>query len=258
MTAIAVSFVVDGPSDGAVVVLSGSLGSDVRMWGPQVKPLVAAGFRVVRYDHRGHGKSPVPPGPYDLADLGADAIALADTLSAKRMHWVGLSLGGMVGTWLGQHAPDRIASLTLMCTSAQLGPPQMWRDRAEQVRAGGAAAVADAAMERWFTADFRATHENEVAGWRAMVADTPAEGYAACCAAIERMDLVGGLSSITVPTLAIAGAQDPTTPPDHLRRLADGMPSAHLEVLDPGAHLLNVERSDAVTRLIIEHVRDMR
>lgn len=258
MSSVAVHHLVDGPSDAEAVVLSGSLGSDLRMWEPQVEPLAAAGFRVVRYDHRGHGGSPAPAGPYGLADLGADAIALADALGVERLHWVGLSLGGMVGMWLGQHAPERVASLVLLCTSAKLGPPQMWRDRARLVRAEGSGAVAPTAMERWFTPEYRAANPESVARWQAMVASTPAEGYAACCAAIEEMDLVADLPSITAPTLAIAGAQDPTTPPEHLRVIADGVRDGRLVVIDPGAHLLSLERPDAVNELILSHLRELR
>lgn len=258
MKNIAVHHLVDGPADGEVVVLSGSLGSDLRMWDPQLKSLLAAGFRVVRYDHRGHGDSPVPTGPYALADLGADAVALLDRLGVDRAHWVGLSLGGMIGMWLGRHAPERVANLVLLCTSAEFGPAQMWIDRARLVREQGCGAVADASVERWLTNDFRAANPDRVAELRAMLAATPAEGYASCCTAIERMDLTADLPSITAPTLVVAGAQDPSTPPEQLRRIAEAVPGARLEVLDPGAHLVNVERPERVSELITTHLRERR
>ncbi|WP_280445337.1 alpha/beta fold hydrolase, partial [Nocardia brasiliensis] len=137
MSSVAVHAHVDGPSAGDMVVLSGSLGSDMRMWEPQVAALIAAGYRVVRYDQRGHGNSPVPAGPYALADLGSDVLALLDRLAARRVHFVGLSLGGMVGMWLGAHAPHRLRTLTLCCTSAELGPPAGWAERAATVRGPG-------------------------------------------------------------------------------------------------------------------------
>ena len=121
MTPIDVSYDITGPDDGPVLVLSNSLGSTTAMWDPQV-PALAERLRVVRYDHRGHGGSPVPPGPYALADLGADALALLDRLGLERVHWCGLSLGGMVGMWLAINAPERIDRLVLCCTSAQPGP----------------------------------------------------------------------------------------------------------------------------------------
>lgn len=247
--------VADGPDDGAVVVLSGSLGSDHRMWAPQVAPLTDAGLRVVRYDHRGHGRSPVPAGPYALDDLGSDAVALIDRLGVERVHWVGLSLGGMVGQWLGAHHPDRIASLTLCCTSARLGPPEMWAERAALVRASGTGAVAEAVVERWFTADWRAAHPERVRFHQEMVAATPAEGYASSCEAIGAMDLVEHLPGIAAPTLVIAGAQDPATPPEHGQRIAGGVRHGRLEILDPGAHLVSAEQPDKVGALIVEHVR---
>jgi 3-oxoadipate enol-lactonase len=264
---VAVHHVLDGPPGDApedttedtaediVVVLSGSLGSDLRMWEPQVAPLVAAGFLVVRYDHRGHGGSPVPPGPYALSELGEDAIALLDRLGRDRVHWVGLSLGGMVGMWLGRHAPHRLASLTLCCTSARLGPPEMWARRAGVVRAEGTRAVADAAVSRWITDGYAEANPERVDWLRAMVAATPAEGYASCCAAIERMDLVADLPAITAPTLVISGSQDPATPVEHGRRIMEGVPGARLEILDPAAHLASVEQPEKTSQLIIDHVR---
>jgi 3-oxoadipate enol-lactonase len=255
---IAVHYVLNGPADAETVVFSGSLGSDLRMWEPQVAPLVAAGYRVVRYDHRGHGGSPVPAGPYGLAELGEDALALLDRLGGHRVHWVGLSLGGMVGMWLGQHAHQRLASLTLCCTSAQLGPPQMWAERARVVRAEGTQAVAATTIGRWLTPDYAAVNPQRAAWLEAMVAATPAEGYASCCTAIERMNLVPDLPSIPLPTLVIVGEQDPSTPPAHGRRIAEAVPGARLEVLDPAAHLANIEQPDKISQLIIDHVRAAR
>ncbi|MPY97612.1 MAG: 3-oxoadipate enol-lactonase [Actinophytocola sp.] len=249
-------YVSDGPADGDVVVLSGSLGSDVRMWQPQVEPLAAAGYRVVRHDHRGHGDSPVPPGPYTLDDLGADAIALLDTLDVPRVHWVGVSLGGMLGMWLAAHRPDRIASLTACCTSAKLGPPETWSDRARTVTEHGTGAVAEAVVARWFTPAFASAHPDRIDVYQRMVAATPAEGYAGCCRAIERMDLLDVLGDITAPTLVVAGAEDPATPPEHGRRIADGIPGARFEVVEGAAHLGNVEKPDAVTSLLLAHLKE--
>jgi 3-oxoadipate enol-lactonase len=255
VSAVRLHRVVEGPEDGPVVVLGGSLGSDLRMWAPQVAPLVAAGFRVVRYDTRGHGASPVPPGPYDLEDLGADLLALLDELGVARAHLVGLSLGGMTGMWLGAHAPDRVASLVLCCTSAKLGPPRMWADRARTVRAEGTAAVAEAGVSRWLTPGYAERNPAEAEFLRAMIAAVPAEGYAACCGAIERMNLLDALPKITAPTLVIAGADDPATPPEeHARPIADGIPGARLEVVANAAHLGNHEQPEEFGRLILGHL----
>jgi 3-oxoadipate enol-lactonase len=255
VSAVKLHRVVEGPGDGPVVVFGGSLGSDLRMWEPQVAPLVERGFRVVRYDTRGHGASPVPPGPYELEDLGADVLALLDDLGVARAHLVGLSLGGMTAMWLGVHAPDRVASLVLCCTSAKLGPPRMWADRARTVRAEGTAAVAEAGVGRWLTPGYAERHPGRAEFLRAMIAAVPAEGYAACCGAIERMDLLDVLPKIAAPTLVIAGADDPATPVEgHADLIAKGIPGARLEIVADAAHLGNYERPEEFTRLILDHL----
>ncbi|MCR6484732.1 3-oxoadipate enol-lactonase [Amycolatopsis sp. OK19-0408] len=255
MSAVRVHRVVEGPEDGPVVVLGGSLGSDVRMWEPQVVPLLERGFRVVRYDTRGHGASPVPPGPYEIGDLGGDVLALLDELEVARAHLVGLSLGAMTGMWLGAHAPDRVASLVLCCTSAKLGPPEMWADRARTVRAEGTAAVAEAGAARWLTRGYVERHPDRAAFLRSMIAGVPAEGYAACCGAIERMDQLDALPKITAPTLVIAGAEDPATPPEgHADLIAAGVPGARMEVVADAAHLGSYEQPEEFTRLILGHL----
>ncbi|HEY3463790.1 MAG TPA: 3-oxoadipate enol-lactonase [Amycolatopsis sp.] len=255
MGAVRLHRVEEGPEDGPVVVFGGSLGSDLRMWEPQVAPLVERGFRVVRYDARGHGGSPVPPGPYELDDLGGDVLALLDDLGVDRVHFAGLSLGGMTGMWLGVHAPDRIASLVLCCTSAKLGPPSMWADRSRTVRAEGTAAIVEAGVSRWLTPGYLERHPDRAEFLRAMIAAVPAEGYAACCGVIERMDLLDVLPKISAPTLVIAGAEDPATPPaGHSDLIAEGIPGARLEVVADAAHLGNYEQPEEFTRLILGHL----
>jgi 3-oxoadipate enol-lactonase len=246
-------YVFEGPEDRPVVVLGGSLGSTLEMWDPQVVALTER-FRVLRYDHRGHGKSPVVAGPFEIADLGTDVLELLDRLEIVRAHVVGLSLGGMVGMWLAAHAPDRVDRLVLLCTSAHLENSSAWTERAATVRAEGTGAVAAAVVERWFTPPFAAREPELVERMRAMVASTPAEGYAACGEAIARMDLTDDLASIAAPVLAIAGAADPATPPVHLETIAAGVADGRLAVLGNAAHLANVEQADAVTALLIDHL----
>jgi len=252
MNAIDVSYDITGPDDEPVLVLSNSLGSTGAMWDPQV-PTLARRLRVVRYEHRGHGGSPVPPGPYSLDDLGADALALLDRLGLEHVHWCGLSLGGMVGMWLAINAPERIDRLVLCCTSARLGPPEMWAQRAETVRAEGVEAVADAGIGRWLTEDFIAREPEKTAAVRAMLVATPDEGYAGCCAAIEHMDLIPELGAVRAPTLVIAVRQDPATPPEHGERIGAGIPGARLELVD-AAHLATIEQPVVMTDLIAEHL----
>lgn len=244
-----------GPADGPVVVLAGSLGSDLRMWDPQVEPLVSAGFRVVRYDQRGHGRSPAPDGPYTLEELGADLLALLDRLALPRVSLVGLSLGGMTGMWLAANHPERLDRLVLCCTSAELGPASMWAERARVARESGLDGLADAGVGRWLTHAGRAANPALSAWLREMFTSQSAEGYASCCTAVQTMSIVDSLPSVTVPTLVIAGAEDQATPPDHARRIADTIPGARLEIVDGAAHLGNVERPAQFTALILNHLR---
>lgn len=239
-----------GPPDAPVLVLSNSLGTTLAMWDPQM-PALTERFRVLRYDQRGHGRSPVPPGPYSLDDLGRDVLEILDGLGIERFSWCGLSLGGMVGMWVAAHAPDRVDNLVLCCTSAKLGPAGMWRDRAAGVRADGTAAQVAGALARWFTPDFPA-REPETAAWAGdMLSGTPDEGYAACCEAIAAMDLTGALPAIRARTLVLAGAEDPATPVEHAERIVSGIPDARLEVVPDASHLATVERPKETTALIL-------
>jgi 3-oxoadipate enol-lactonase len=252
LTAVEVRHTVAGPADAPVLVLSNSIGSSLAAW-EQQEPL-AAEVRVVRYDQRGHGRSPVPPGPYTLADLGADVVALLDRLEVSRASFCGLSLGGMVGMWLAAYAPDRIDRLLLCCTSVEPGTPQAWHDRAATVRADGMGPLADAVLGRWFTPGFREREPGTAAQMRAMFEATPPEGYAGCCEAIATMDLEPALPRIAAPTLVVAGAQDPATPPPHAERIAAGIPGARVEVVDDAAHLAPVEQPAALNALIRAHL----
>jgi 3-oxoadipate enol-lactonase len=253
--AVDVDYELSGPIDAPVLVLSGSLGTDRSMWEPQVEPL-AKRYRLLRYDQRGHGRSPVPPGPYSIAELGRDLLALLDRLEIERAAVCGLSIGGMTGVWIGAHAPDRVARLVLLCTSAQLGPESMWRERAETVRTRGPEAIADAGLERWFTAAFRDAHPELTARMRATLCATPPEGYAGCCEAIATMDLRPDLPEITAPTLVIAGQDDPATPPPHGRMIAEAIPGARFELVGPAAHLASLEQPERVTELILEFMNE--
>jgi 3-oxoadipate enol-lactonase len=252
MTPVEVPYAVDGADDAPVVVLSNSIGSTSDMWEPQV-PALAERYRVVRYETRGHAGAPVPDGPYALADLGGDVLALLDRLGVERAHFAGLSLGGMTGMWLGVNAPERIDRLALLCTSAMLARDTDWPARARTVRAEGTGAIAAATVERWFTERFRSAHPDLAERWRETIAATPAEGYAGCAEAIGGMDLEDELAAIRAPTLVIAGRHDPATPPPHAELIASRIPGARLELVD-GAHLSNIERADDVTALLLDHL----
>lgn len=253
MGAVDVHHVVTGPAGAPVVVLSNSLGSTHAMWDAQIEDL-AEHFRVVRYDTRGHGSSPVPAGPYDIDDLADDVVALLDTLGVEKAHFVGLSLGGMTGMRLAARNPDRVDRLVVLCTGAKLDPASAWRDRAATVREQGSPAVAEAVVQRWFTAPYLAANPDLKASCEATVGATPAEGYASCCEVIAAMDLRPDLPTISAATLAIAGADDPATPPPLLREIADGVQDGRLLVVPRSAHLASAEQPETVTPAIIAHL----
>jgi 3-oxoadipate enol-lactonase len=225
--------------DGPPLVLASSLGTTHRLWDPNLAAL-ATRFRVVRYDHPGHGGS--PPGPRTIEGFARETLALADELGLDRFGFCGLSLGGMVGIWLGAHAADRLDRLVLACTAPHLPPPEQWLERAATVRERGLEAVADAVVARWFTPRFA----GDVEPWRAMLLATPPEGYARACEAIADMDLRSELDRIKVPTTVILGRHDPVLGDDGLR-LPELGPVVELEA----AHLANVEQPEAFSRAVL-------
>jgi 3-oxoadipate enol-lactonase len=236
-------------------MLGSSLGSTGAMWKPQL-PALSQRFRVVRYDHRGHGRSPVPPGPYSLDDLGGDVLALMDNLGVSRAHVTGLSLGGMVSMWLAVNAPERVDRMALVCTSARLGPPEMWVTRANTVRTQGLGAIVDMVLGRWLPPEFARRCPDIVADLREMFLATSAEGYASCCAAIEKMDLEPDLGRVSAPTLVIAGLADEATPPAHARRITERIPGSRLALVAGAAHLANVSRPELVSQLLTDYLSD--
>lgn len=245
----------EGPRDGATpLVLLCSLGSTSGMWAPQREEL-AGRMRVITMDTRGHGGSPVPDGPYSVDELAGDVLDTLDDLGVARAAFAGVSLGGAMSQAIALRAPDRVTALVLVCTSARFGDPDPWEDRAATVRAGGSEAVADAVVARWFTDDIEDAAPGTTARMRAMIAATPAEGYAACCEAIAGWDSRADLGRIAAPTLVISGEQDPATPPEHGRVLADGIPGARFEVVPDAAHLASYQRPEIVTALVAEHVK---
>jgi 3-oxoadipate enol-lactonase len=253
MTAVDVYAVVSGIADAPVVVLSNSLGSTHRMWDAQLAELEKR-FRVVRYDTRGHGGSPVPDGPYSIDDLADDLVALLDRLGVERARLVGLSLGGMTAMRVAGRNPERVERLALLCTGAQLPPAEPWTQRAATVRAEGSQAVAAGVVGRWSTAAYLDAHPGVCTEHERMVASTPAEGYAGCCELIAKLDLRDQPSAISAPTLVIAGEDDPATPPAKLEEIAGGIPKAQMLVVPRAAHVENAERPDIITPALIEHM----
>jgi 3-oxoadipate enol-lactonase len=252
MSAVEVHAVVEGPADAPVLLLSNSLGADLGMWDPQV-PALSELFRVVRYDTRGHGRSPAPEGESTIDDLADDVIALLDRLGAEQAHVAGVSIGGMTGLRLAVREPQRVTTLAVLCSSAYPGNEQSWRDRARTVRAEGTASIADAVISRWLTPGYAAAHPDVVRRLRAAFDANSDEGYASCCAAIAAMDQRADLAGITAPTLVISGAEDAALPAEHQRVIADGIPGARFLSLSPAAHLANIEQAQQVTDALIDH-----
>lgn len=245
--------VIGGPGDAPPLVLCNSLGTTLEMWEPQL-PALAERFRVIRYDRRGHGRSPVPPAPYTIDDLGSDVLGLLDELGLDRVSFCGLSIGGAVGMWLAAAAPQRIDRLVLCCTKPAFPPPEQWRERAAAVRADGLEAIADVTMARWFTPDLHAARPELVARLRAMLVATPVEGYAGCCEALAATDLRPRLGAIQAPTLVITGEHDPVAPPSSGDELAAAIPGANHVVVAGAAHIANAEQPQSFTRTIMEHL----
>jgi 3-oxoadipate enol-lactonase len=244
----------DGPADAPVLVLSNSLGTNLSMWDPQI-PALAAQFRVLRYDTRGHGQSSVTAGPYSISQLGRDVVGLLDGLGIERAHFCGLSMGGVTGMWLGVYAADRINRLVLCNTAAKIGSAEMWNTRIDTVRTNGLSAVAETQAQRWFTPAFIARAPNVIAATRQMIASTTPEGYAANCGAIRDMDQRETISRIRARTLVIAGLHDPVISAADIRYLVDTIPGAKLVELE-ASHLSNVEAPVEFTKALLNFLTE--
>lgn len=232
-----------------VLVFANSLGTDFRVWDGLVEEL-GRRYGLLRYDKRGHGLSGSTPGPYAVADHVDDLSALIDHLGLERIVMVGLSVGGMIAQGLAGARPDLVSALVLCDTAHKIGPPEMWDQRIAAIEAGGIEALADAIMERWLSAKFRAERPAELAAWRNMLTRTPVEGYLGTCAALRDADLTEVASRISVPTLCIVGSEDGSTPPDLVRSLSQIIPGAEFEVIDGAGHLPCVEAATDLATLL--------
>jgi 3-oxoadipate enol-lactonase len=234
-------------------VLSNSLGTSWEMWAAQV-PAFSTDFQVLRYNQRGHGGSPAPPGPYEIADLGRDLVDLLDRLEIERASICGVSIGGMTAMWVAASHPERVESLALCFTSARMPAPEVYPERAAAARADGMEPLIDGAIERWFTPEFAASGSPVVARTRADLATVEPEGYAGCCEALASMDLREDIKAIRAPALVLAASEDPATPPDHGRLIADSIPGARFELIEGARHLACIERPEEFTTLVLDHL----
>jgi 3-oxoadipate enol-lactonase len=228
-----------GPESAPVLVFSNSLGTTHRMWDPQVATFTE-NFRLLRYDTRGHGQSSATKGPYTIEQLSWDVVRLLDCLQLDRVHFCGLSMGGMTGMFLGANAPKRFHKIVLCNTAAKIGTLESWNARIESVKKGGMRAVAGAVLERWLTPSYRAAHPAETAAVLRMLEEANPGGYVACCAAVRDMDQRESLQNVKVPTLVLAGTHDMSTPAADGQFVAKHIPGAsYVEV--NAAHLSNLE-----------------
>ena len=241
----------DSGGRGDAVVLAHAIGLDHRMWDALGEAL-APRFRVIAFDARGHGASPVAPRPYTLDDLADDAAALLDRLGVERAHWVGLSMGGMIGQAFALRHPGRLARLVLANTSSSYGPegPASWRARIKLVEDGGLEAIRAAVEQRYFSEAFRREHADVVAGTMRRFMETPAQGSLGCCDAIAALEFSKDLARIAAPPLVIAGGADVGTPVAMSEALARGIPDARLAVLEGAAHLSSTEQPGAFNRRV--------
>jgi 3-oxoadipate enol-lactonase len=248
---ISMNYTLDGPAAAPVVTLSHSLATDLSMWEPQMKALTAR-HRVLRYDTRGHGGTDAPAGAYSLAQLADDARALLAALGIARTHWVGLSMGGMIGQTLALASPGLFLSLGLCDTSSRIPAEAkpLWQERIKTAETQGMEPLVEPTIGRWFTAPFREAHKDVVDGVRAMIRRTPPRGYAGCCHAISALDLTDRLSAIKLRTLIVVGEDDQGTPVAASQAIQSKIAGSQLEILKSAAHLSNMEQPEAFTRAL--------
>lgn len=239
--------------NGPVVTLAHSLATDLTLWDELVAALEPH-FTVLRYDARGHGQTDAPEGPYDFPTLVADLVGLLDALNIERTHFVGLSMGGMLGQHFALNHPDRLDKLVIVSSTSRV-PPEgrgLWDERIAVARAQGMRAHVEATLARWFTAPWRAAHPEMMARIGALVAVTPVAGFAGWGAAICTLDLTERLGAIKAPTLVVCGADDPGTPPAANRAIAESIPAARLEIVPHASHQLVIEQAETFTRLLLD------
>jgi 3-oxoadipate enol-lactonase len=248
---IAVNYTLDGPANAPVVTLGHSLAADLTMWDPQLKALTTR-YRVLRYDTRGHGGTDAPAGPYTLEQLAEDATALLQALGIARTHWIGLSMGGMIGQTLALSSPGRLLSLTLCDTSSRVPAEArpVWQERIATAETHGMGPLVEPTIGRWFTAPFRERRPDVIEPVRQRIRTTSPRGYAGCCAAIAQLDLTDQLPAITLPTLIVVGEEDQGTPVAASRAIQAKIAGSQLEIIKSASHLSNLEQPEEFTRIV--------
>jgi len=253
---IKINFESSGNTDGPVVLMAHSLGCNLHMWDPQMSVL-EKDYHIFRLDMRGHGESDVPAGPYTLEELADDVIAVMDNQKIYKAHWVGLSVGGMIGQSLLLRYPERFLSAVL-CDTASSQPEAagpIWNDRIKAVETNGLSSIVDATMERWFTDAGLKSGGPSIDAVRAQLASTSDQGYVACCYAIMNLNYIDQLHEIRVPVSIIVGAEDLATPVAGSKAMHDRLPNSQLTVLDNASHISNVEQTEAFNRVLLDFLK---
>jgi 3-oxoadipate enol-lactonase len=255
---VELAYRLDGAADGRVVMMSNSLMCDHTMWDINV-PVFTDRYRTLRYDTRGHGSSGTTPGPYSIAMLADDAVRLLDALGIRQVHFIGLSMGGMIGQQIGARYPERIYSLSLCDTASEMPPRSMWEERLSIASRQGTAGLLDATIQRWFTGPYIARKPESIEKVRRMILSTGIEGFAACASAVRDMAQTTMLLKVKAPTIVLVGRQDPGCTVEQstvIHRMIDG---SQMIVLEDAAHLSNIEQSHAFNstlRSFIDRVDD--
>lgn len=243
----------DGPKDAPVLLVANSLMANGSMWDGNIAAL-AERYRVLRYDKRGHGGSGLSAGPYTIAQLADDAIGLLDALGIQKVHFMGLSIGGMIGQQLGARYPERILSLSLCNTASEMPPRSLWEERFEIARTQGIAGLVDGTIKRWFTAPFIERAPQEIEKVRQMILGTNIEGYMACGSAVRDMAQSTMLLKIKAPTLVLAGRDDPACTVDQGTVLHRVISHSKMVILEQAAHLSNIEQPEAFNNAVREFI----
>lgn len=245
------NYQIDGDRNLPTLILSPSLGSTLEMWEPNLEILLKD-FAVLRHDHLGHGKSSDPDHPYTLEEVGKELLAITQKEGISHFYFAGISLGGLLGMWLGINAPEQVRALALFCTNSNFAPPQRWQERATLVRKEGLNAISEASLERWFTPAYLAENASQALKIKAMIQSNSAIGYANNCALLEQADLTSQLSQIKCETLVVAGENDPTLEVTQVRQMAALIPSSTFKVIENASHLATFEQPQIACAMISE------
>jgi 3-oxoadipate enol-lactonase len=255
---IEINYEISGNQNGPVVVLSHSLGSSLLMWEPQM-PTLRAAYKVLRYDTRGHGKSEATAGAYTLEHLGDDAVRLLDGLGIEKVHWIGLSMGGMIGQSIALNHADRLQSLVL-CDTGAIAPKDaqpLWQERIQRALDHGMGALVDETLERWFSPAFLKRNSLNVEMIRKEFLATPVNGYVGCTEAIRKLNYLDRLSEIRIPTLIMVGEDDAGTPVASSLAMHERIKDSKLVILPSARHLSNVEQPDAFYTALMEFLKGL-